>query len=1114
MNNKKYYLGLDLGISSVGWAVMTKEENKYYLDDFGVRLFECSEDPTDGTTKAEERRNFRSTRRLIRRRRQRTNELKLFLERNNIISIQNINNFFKTFKITNNIEYDENKYFNPYVIRVKGLDKKLNPNELAVALINIANHRGYNDKFSFGEEKENKKSKLNESIKKGETIVKQYQTIAQAILYDPNFKNSKNPKTLGLIHNKIKKSENEETEDKNKNISNYRYLFAREDYKKELELILINQEKYYPQLNEENRKKIIEEILLRQRDFEVGPGPKDEKKYQNWKTNMPKHRLFQSFLETEGNCTFYREEKRGYRCSLTFEIFRFISDFSTFTVTSLDSQAIKKITNIIFNQIKSGEILDKNNLKKIIKENNELKDSEIFNQNKAWKELKINFNYLKLLKEILPNEFSTIEPNNLSKHIFNKIGKIIHENITPKRRKDELTKFFIKEQINITEEKINKFLNLPSSISSSTCNASFKYMEEAIKAFENGNSYGKFQANFNKVNEEKMFIFNKKNKLFAPIEDEDLKKNAVVYRAVNQARKVIKELHKKYISFEVINIEVAREVAKSFKQRKEIKNKNDLSFNERLIIEKELENNNISPNSTNVKKYRLWKQQNQKCIYCQNHHDISLEDFNSKNSLQIDHIIPQSKIADDSLNNLVLVCAKANQEKTNQTPLEWLSNKKEHKLSYLNFCKEIRKNIPSKKYEYLSIKDLNDELIDDFSSRNLNDTRYITRYITNWLKTEFKNWEKNTGEIISTNVQSILGSVTSRFRRIWLENSPWGLDEKVREITPFHHAVDAIVLTQFISPSYVAYATDAANIVRLKKQLYKNYLTSEEYKKYCQEILAKWKVNKLRNDLGLRLEKLINKNISNFKIMPPLIENLKEVIETRIPVKLTIVEAIIERKLKNSEDTVIKKIKIPKFVEILNQEKYYSQIKNSSMQGDLHYPFISYKVNYKLSNPITSSQSPINQHYEIKKDKLGKKRKIKHDLNNNSSYIKDKNNTLWEINKYYGVVFDEKNNFKEKWIRNIDATKEELNKYKKQNILVPRTLVEYYDKNKNEKTIKLFNGKMGSAIYANLLGTTNIQNLSKSKEQFEKQNYYDSISNWKEEFKILKPNILGKLVTK
>lgn len=1103
MNDKKYYLGLDLGISSVGWAVMAKNQDEYYIDDFGVRLFDCAESPKDGTTNAEERRKFRSVRRLNRRRKQRINELKLFLEQNKIISKSEIANFFSTFKITNNIQYDTTKYFNPYSIRVKALTEKLTPQELAVALINIANHRGYNDKFSFGEEKENKKSKLSESISKGEKIVKSYQTIAQAILNEQDFKNSKNKGTLGLIHNKVKKINKNQTIDEKTEqttVSNYRYLFAREDYKKELELILTTQGKFYPQLaNESNRNKIINDIILRQRDFEDGPGPKDKNKYQLWQEKMPNHQIFKSFLESEGKCTFYPQEPRAYRCSLTFELFRFISDVSTFTVKTFDQATTSKIAKLFFDDLQQGIIWDKNTLKKNIKENTNFTE-DIFSNNGAWKNLKVNFNYLKLLKDLIPNEFKKITINNLNNHLFNKLGEILHKNITPRKRKENLIKFFNENKINLSEKTIEeKFLALPSSISTSTANASFKYMQEAINAFYEGISYGKFQAKFNKENEEKMFSFKTNNKLFQTINDPDLQKNAVVFRAINQARKIINVLHQKYGWFEVINVEVARELAKSSDQRKKMKEDNDLRFKEKLEIEQELENNGINPD-TNVKKYRLWKQQNQKCIYCPDHHDITLDDFKKQNYLQIDHIIPQSKIADDSLNNLVLVCAKSNQEKTNQTPLQWMENNKEQKTSYLNFIdKVIRKNISDKKYEYLTTKNLDDEMIQEFASRNLNDTRYITRYISNWLKAEFKNWTAITGEVIPT-VQTINGGVTSRFRRIWLRNSPWGLDEKVREITPFHHAVDAMILTQFISTSYVNFAADSVNIISLKRNLRKGFINQNQYDKHCEEILKKWSNDKLRNDLAPRLKKLINKEINDFRVMAPLVKNLRETIETRIPVILTITKEDKEIKIKNSENPVFKKISIPKFVEVLNQESYYDKLEKLNLKGDIHYPFISYKIDYKLSGNFTSSQLPIN-HNEIKKEKANKE-----------SYFLDKNNTLWEINKYYGVVFDQKNNFKPIWIRRINAKKEELNKYKNCNILVLRTLVEYSDKKTGKKVIKLFNGKKGSSIYSNLLGTTNMPE-NKSKDIFGEQNFRDSIGNWESKFKILKPNILGKLVS-
>jgi len=94
---------------------------------------------------------------------------------------------------------------------------------------------------------------------------------------------------------------------------------------------------------------------------------------------MPSHRLFQPFLETEGKCSFYPNEQRAYRCSLTFELFRFISDLSTFTVKSLDEVTTSNIAKIFFDNLKQGIIPNKNDLKKIIKENTELSESDFTN---------------------------------------------------------------------------------------------------------------------------------------------------------------------------------------------------------------------------------------------------------------------------------------------------------------------------------------------------------------------------------------------------------------------------------------------------------------------------------------------------------------------------------------------------------------------------------------------------------------------------------------------------------------------------------------------------------------------------------------------------------------
>ena len=57
----KYSLGLDIGTTSIGWAIVN--EDKKRIEDCGVRIFETPENPKNGESLAQPRRDARSARR-------------------------------------------------------------------------------------------------------------------------------------------------------------------------------------------------------------------------------------------------------------------------------------------------------------------------------------------------------------------------------------------------------------------------------------------------------------------------------------------------------------------------------------------------------------------------------------------------------------------------------------------------------------------------------------------------------------------------------------------------------------------------------------------------------------------------------------------------------------------------------------------------------------------------------------------------------------------------------------------------------------------------------------------------------------------------------------------
>ncbi len=146
--------------------------------------------------------------------------------------------------------------------------------------------------------------------------------------------------------------------------------------------------------------------------------------------------------------------------------------------------------------------------------------------------------------------------------------------------------------------------------------------------------------------------------------------------------------------------------------------------------------------------------------------------FNTK-ICDIDHIHPQSKIKDDSFNNIVLAYKTENTEKGDVYPV---SAEIQNKMT--GFWKELKekKLISEAKYERLTRKTpLTTDELADFINRQLVETRQSTKAIAELLKRELSS------EI----VYSKAGNADD-FK------DKYGL-VKVREVNDLHHAKDAYV---------------------------------------------------------------------------------------------------------------------------------------------------------------------------------------------------------------------------------------------------------------------------------------------------------------------------------
>ena len=173
----------------------------------------------------------------------------------------------------------------------------------------------------------------------------------------------------------------------------------------------------------------------------------------------------------------------------------------------------------------------------------------------------------------------------------------------------------------------------------------------------------------------------------------------------------------------------------------------------------------------NSKKLYLYFTQMGRCMYTDE--PIELSDLMKKNSKwDIDHIYPQSKIKDNSFDNIVLVKKTENSKKSNELLSSNIIESRKNKWLYL------RKNnfISQKKYERLTrTQDFTDDELAGFISRQLVETRQSCRLVAEILKSLYKD----------SNIIYVKAGLASDFRKKQLNVL------KSRLINDYHHAKDA-----------------------------------------------------------------------------------------------------------------------------------------------------------------------------------------------------------------------------------------------------------------------------------------------------------------------------------
>ena len=280
-------------------------------------------------------------------------------------------------------------------------------------------------------------------------------------------------------------------------------------------------------------------------------------------------------------------------------------------------------------------------------------------------------------------------------------------------------------------------------------------------------------------------------------------RNPIVLRALTELRKTVNAIVRRHGLPEFIHIELARDLKKSRDQRMKDTAKNRDLEKQRDQARGALQAHGIpSPSRRDIEKYRLYEECRHECPYTGK--TISLNSlFGANPQFDVEHIVPFSRSLDDSYFNKTLCHREANHEKGNRTPWEAFGGSSQ----WDQMLAAVKKfNNSSKMQRFVMTETDTAKLLEEFSTRQLNDTRYASKLAAKYLGMLYGGKVDAGGTL---RVITCAGGVTAFLRQKWdlnriLNEKP----EKSRD-DHRHHAVDAVAIAM-ASQGQVKALADAA----------------------------------------------------------------------------------------------------------------------------------------------------------------------------------------------------------------------------------------------------------------------------------------------------------------
>ncbi|WP_298148796.1 type II CRISPR RNA-guided endonuclease Cas9 [Flavobacterium sp.] len=860
-------LGLDLGTNSIGWAIVDDNSNK--IIGLGSRIFPMGvENLGEGEgreiSKNAGRTAARGIRRQFFRRRLRKKILLKALSENKMcpISVSDFEDWKKT------KEFPSQKLsswfaLNPYELRQKSLSEKLSLEEIGRIFYHLIQRRGFlsNSRKSGGEDDE--KGTIFKGVpKEGKIGI----TVTQESIQD---------KSLGSYLFEIYPKENQSYQIGLERIRN-RYT-TRKMYVDEFELIWEKQSQFHAELTFELK------TLLGGR------------KLDNYPTDgiLFHQRPLRSQKHLVGNCSFEPTKTKCPISAIPFEKFRVWQWVNTVECNGekISKEEREKVVDLLYSQ----EKLEFKKIRKVLKKEgaefkfnykdedkivgthtiSNLSSKKYFGtqwfefsekqQEDIWHVLYF-FDSKSNLKEYAVKNWKFTEDQAVSISKFNvkdgyaSLSRKAISNILPFLQLGYtydvavvlggIKNVFGSKWDTLSSEKSDFFYdNVYEIVRSKTKGGFIEVIKDILR-----NDYSIPDAQLSKLYHHSAAIDVSELLERLPVDKEADKeiqkiKNPIVITALFELRKLVNELIDQHGKIDEIKVEMARDLKISKSQRNEIRRNQQRLERENDRVKARLVENNQRVTHDNLLLYKLWEECKKTCPYTGK--SISLTQLFS-GEVQIEHIHPWSRSLNDSFANKTLCFADENRKKGDKTPYEFYGTDKGNWLKIKEralYLFSDTKEYPNAYHKFKRF--VQQKYDDDFSSRQLNDTRYISKEAKNYLSK------------ICKNVMVSLGQATSNLRQKWgLNHILNDENEKTRE-DHRHHAIDALVM----ACTKLSYVQELSRWNRYKKtHEMKNFPTPWETFNYdaekaVEQILVSHK--KVSNDITVRF-KTVEKNGKKF----------------------------------------------------------------------------------------------------------------------------------------------------------------------------------------------------------------------------------------------------------